>query len=84
MQRTLLWKIALIGAITLLLQVPVEMVRGLVLERKQARDGVVADIASRSSEAQRIAGPVLYVPWTRRSTEAVSTTDEQPPVQKPA
>jgi inner membrane protein len=76
MQRTLLWKIALIGLVALLLQIPVEMVRGLVLERKQARDGVVADIARRSSEAQRIVGPVLYVPWTRRSTEAVTTTDD--------
>ncbi len=76
MQRTLLWKIALIGLVALLLQIPVEMVRGLVLERKQARDGVIADIARRSSEAQRIVGPVLYVPWTRRSTEAVTTTDD--------
>lgn len=76
MQRTLLWKIALIGLVALLLQVPVEMVRGLVLERKQARDGVITDIARRSSEAQRLVGPVLYVPWTRRSTEAITTTDE--------
>ena len=39
MQRTLLWKIALIGLVGLLLQIPVEMVRGLVHERKQPRDG---------------------------------------------
>ena len=76
MQRTLLWKIALIGLVALLLQIPVGMVRGLILERKQARDGVIADIARRSSEAQKIVGPVLYVPWTRRSTEAVTTTDD--------
>lgn len=68
MQRTLLWKISLIGLVALLLQVPVEMIRGLIGERKQARDGVIADIARRSSEAQRIVGPVLYLPWTRRST----------------
>lgn len=76
MQRTLLWKIALIGIVALLLQVPVEMIRGLVAERKQARDGVIADIARGSSDAQKIVGPVLYVPWTRRSTEAVTTTDD--------
>ena len=62
MQRTLLWKIALIGFVALLLHIPVEMIRGLVAERKQARDGVIADIARRSSEAQKIVGPVLYVP----------------------
>lgn len=76
MQRTLLWKIALIGLVAVLLQIPVEMVRGLVAERKQARDGVIAEIARASSEAQRIVGPILYVPWTRRSTEATTTTDD--------
>ncbi|MBC7804238.1 MAG: cell envelope integrity protein CreD [Candidatus Parcubacteria bacterium] len=77
MQRALLWKIALIVLVALLLQIPVEMIRGLVGERKQARDGVIAEIARRSSEAQRIVGPVLYAPWTRRSTEAVTTTDDR-------
>lgn len=76
MQRTLMWKIALIGIVALLLQIPVEMIRGLVAERKQARDGVIAEVARGSSEAQRVVGPVLYVPWTRRSAEATTTTDE--------
>jgi inner membrane protein len=52
------------------------MIRGLVAERKQARDGVIAEVARGSSEAQRIVGPVLYVPWTRRSVEATTTTDD--------
>jgi inner membrane protein len=76
MQRTLLWKIALIGLVALLLQIPVEMIRGLIQERKQTRDAVLADIARGTSEAQRVIGPVLYVPWTRRSTEATTTVDE--------
>jgi inner membrane protein len=76
MQRALLQKIALIGFIALLLQLPVGMIRGLVMERKQARDGVIADIARSSSDAQRIIGPVLFVPWSRRSAEATVTTDE--------
>jgi inner membrane protein len=76
MQRPLLWKIALIGIVALLLQIPVEMIRGLVAERKQARDGVIAEIARGSSDAQRIVGPVLYVPWTRRSADATTTTDD--------
>ena len=76
MQKTLLWKIALIGLVALLLQIPVEMVRGLIAERKQARDGVLADIARGTSDAQRLIGPVLYVPWTRRSVETTTTTDD--------
>jgi inner membrane protein len=76
MQKVLLWKIVLIGLVALLLQIPVEMIRGLVAERKQARDGVIAEIARGSSEAQKIVGPVLYVPWTRRSVESTTITDE--------
>jgi len=76
MQRTLLWKIALVGIVALLLQIPVEMIRGLVAERKQARDGVIAEIARGSSDAQRVVGPVLYVPWTRRSLDSTTTTDD--------
>ncbi|MEO8143288.1 MAG: cell envelope integrity protein CreD [Betaproteobacteria bacterium] len=76
MQKTLLWKIALIGIVALLLLIPVDMIRGLVAERKQARDGVIAGIARGSSEAQRIVGPVLYVPWTRRGTETTTSTDD--------
>jgi inner membrane protein len=76
MQKALMVKIALIGLVALLLQIPVEMIRGLVAERKQARDGVIADIARGTSEAQRLIGPVLYVPWTRRSAEATTTTDD--------
>jgi len=76
MQRTLLSKVALIGIVALLLQVPVEMIRGLVAERKKARDGVIAEVARGSSEAQRLVGPILYVPWTRRSTETSTTTDD--------
>jgi inner membrane protein len=76
MQRTLSWKIALIGIVALILQIPVEMIRGLIAERKQARDGIIAEIARGSSEAQKIIGPILYVPWTRRSTDATTTTDD--------
>src|SRR5262245_10561249 len=76
MQKALLWKILLVGLVALLLQIPVEMIRGLVGERQQTRDGVLADIARGTSEAQRIAGPVLYIPWTRRSVEATENTDD--------
>ena len=76
MQKALLWKIGLIGLVALLMQIPVAMIRGLVLERKQARDSVLADIARGSSEAQKIIGPALYVPWTRRSVETTTIADE--------
>jgi inner membrane protein len=74
---TLLLKIALIGLIALLLQIPVAMIRGLVLERQEARNGVLADIARGTSNAQRISGPVIYIPWTRRSIETITSTDQK-------
>ena len=77
MQRSLLWKIGLIGLVALLLQVPVQMIRGLVAERQAARDGVLQDIARGTSHAQRIAGPVIYVPWTRESVETITSTDQK-------
>ena len=36
MQKTLMWKIGLIGLVALVLEIPVEMIRGLVAERDQA------------------------------------------------
>jgi inner membrane protein len=76
MQKALIWKIALILLVGLLLQVPFESVRGLVAERKGLRDGVVAEIGRSSSEPQRLSGPVLYIPWTRRGVESTTITDD--------
>jgi len=76
MHKALLWKIGLIFLVGLLLQLPLESVRSLVAERKSLRDGVVAEIGRSASEAQKIAGPVLYVPWTRRSVESTTITDD--------
>ncbi|MEW6689353.1 MAG: cell envelope integrity protein CreD [Pseudomonadota bacterium] len=76
MQKALVWKIALVAAVMLLLQIPIEAIRGLVSERQQRRNGVIAEIARGTAEAQRIAGPVLYVPWTRRSVETTTTKDD--------
>ncbi len=76
MQRALPQKIVLVAVVALLLQIPVGMIRGLVMERKQARDGVIVDIARGSSDAQKVIGPLLHVPWTRRSIESIVTTDD--------
>ena len=73
----LLWKIGFIGIVAVLLQIPVEMLRGLVAERQQTRNSVLADIASGTGHAQRILGPVIYVPWTRRSVETITNTDDK-------
>ena len=53
------------------------LLRTAAATRRPRREGALLREAQRgSSEAQRIAGPVLYVPWTRRSTETVTTVDD--------
>ena len=76
MQRTLFIKLALVALVTALLQVPVGLVRGLIAERQAARGSVSADVARGTSEAQRVVGPVLAIPWTRRTVENVSEFDD--------
>jgi inner membrane protein len=76
MQKVLAWKIAIVMIVALLVQLPIGMIDGLTAERKARRDGVVADIARSAAEAQRLAGPVILVPFTHRSTQVTTRTDD--------
>lgn len=53
------WKVLVIGALTLVLLIPLLMLRGLVQERQMRANEVREDIARSSSRAQRISGPLL-------------------------
>lgn len=61
-----------VAILALVLLIPLQMVRSVVLERHQTFNGVVSDIAGAWSGDQKIAGPVLIVPYT----EKVSVRDE--------
>jgi inner membrane protein len=76
MQKVLAWKIALVMILALLVQLPISMIDGLTAERKARRDGVVADIARSAAEAQQLAGPVILVPFTHRSMQVTTRTDD--------
>jgi len=76
MQKVLAWKIALVALVALLVQLPIGMVDGLTAERKARRDGVVADVARSAAEAQQLAGPVVLVPYTQRSMQVTTRTDD--------
>ena len=58
MQRALLLKIALVAFVALLLQIPVGMIRGLVAERKLARDGVEVCVGAPASSVMGISGGI--------------------------
>jgi inner membrane protein len=76
MQKALAWKIALVLILALLIQLPLGMIDGLTAERKARRDSVVADIARSTAEAQTLAAPVLLVPYTQRTSQVTTRTDD--------
>ena len=68
MFRTAL-KVAVIGALALLLFVPVSMIQGLVAERQLRRDQAVRGIAEGWGRQQTLTTPYIAVPYERSWTE---------------
>jgi inner membrane protein len=66
MSRTLIYKLGAIGLLILLLLLAMQMIGGVVDERQSVRNQVLEDIARSSSEAQKITGPLLVVPYRKR------------------
>ena len=66
-------RILTIGFLALILQIPVNMISGLVSEREQRRQEVINDVSSSWGNAQVITGPALMVPYAHRSTETLAT-----------
>jgi inner membrane protein len=60
--------IALAG-LTLLLQVPILLISGLITERQARRDAAVVEVSSKWGLTQIIAGPALIVPYAHTRTE---------------
>ena len=56
-------KIAVIGALALVLLVPVLMIQGLVAERQARRDEAVSGIAEGWGRRQTLSGPYLAIPY---------------------
>ncbi|MGL6289132.1 MAG: cell envelope integrity protein CreD [Silanimonas sp.] len=75
-------KLLAIAGLILLLLVPLALLGGLVEERQQRADEVVADIAQASANAQRVTAPLLRLEVERvvRKMERISS-DERAPLQ---
>jgi inner membrane protein len=71
MQRTLLYKILAILALTLLICVPLMMIQSTIRERNTFREEAVASIAADSVRAQTVVGPVLVLRYTDEYDERV-------------
>lgn len=75
MTRTLAVKLAVLGALVLLLCVPLAMVGDLVSERARYQDEARTDIARSWGGRQQIIGPVLVQTW--QSVESVEVWDAE-------
>lgn len=69
-------KIAVIVMITLLLLIPVSMVKSLIMERGDRQNEVIREISGKWGGPQTIGGPVLTVPYRK----IVHEQQGQPPV----
>lgn len=69
MNRNLAIKLGVIALLIVLLLIPLLMIGGMVNDRQQLRDGVLADIARSSSGEQHITGPILVVPYRKTVRE---------------
>jgi inner membrane protein len=72
MQKILMTKAAVIGAIFLALIIPLQMIGGLVQERAARQRAVTQEIASSNYGRQVLAGPVLSLPYREDFNESVS------------
>ena len=75
MQRTLLFKILAIMALTLLICIPLAMINSTISDRAQFRAEAVASIADDSQREQTITGPVLVIRYTDQFDETVKVPD---------
>lgn len=72
MKGVLIRKVVVIGLLVMGLMVPLSIVSSLVRERGGRRATVVEEIKASTSQAQRVAGPILVIPYKVRSMTTVS------------
>ncbi len=70
-------KALLIGAMTLLLLIPVVMIQAMIRERMQYQEEVEAEIGSTWGGPQTVAGPVLALPYERTTGEGEKKQTEK-------
>lgn len=69
---SVLFKLAIIGFLTLLLLIPSEWIQSLIRERQNRQEEVLKDISDKWSSSQLLQGPVMILPYriTRQITDA--------------
>jgi inner membrane protein len=79
MNLSFLLKLAIVGALAVVLMIPVAMIRGLVDERQARRNEAVTGIAEGWGKRQLVAGPYLAIPYERQWVEVHRDTVDGKP-----
>lgn len=69
MERSLGFKLGAIVILIVFILIGLWWIGSIVTERQSRRDAVVRDIAQSSSLSQRLAGPILVVPYEKTVKE---------------
>lgn len=69
MNRSLSLKLGIIAVLIIALLIPIQMISGLIEDRQIHRDTVLEDIARSSSYSQKLMGPLLVVPYQKKTHE---------------
>lgn len=77
MQRTLLWKLLVVGAISVALLVPLAMIQSVVAERASRRQEAVASVQASFAGAQTIVVPFIVWPYREEWEETVAELDNR-------
>src|SRR5258706_12192355 len=75
LQKKLFFRAATIALLMVILLIPLEMIRGVVAERQGLQFQVENTIATTLAGRQRLAGPVLVVPYI--APEVIISTDDK-------
>ena len=79
LQRSVTGKVMFVGLLTLLLLIPVGMIRGVIFERMGMYSAATTDVANAWGESQLVGAPILVVPfqYTRPAHAGpITLTDE--------
>ncbi|MDP1676107.1 MAG: cell envelope integrity protein CreD [Bacteroidota bacterium] len=76
LRTSLLLRMALIGALTIILLIPAAIVESLIIERNERKNSVVNEVSSKWGNQQTIAGPILSIPlkYTVKNAEGKIST----------
>lgn len=81
MQRSLLFKILAILALTVLICIPLGMIHNTIEERSQVRQEAVQSVSAESVREQTITGPILVVPYTDEYAEVIPAKSTNEPAE---